>query len=74
MGGVGGVGGGSGWLDLNETKANSAQFQVKLPTGAELGNNYFISAVSGKCWHGGTLLPILYTYLYRTFSTRESLS
>ena len=23
----------------NETKANSAQFQVKLPTGAELGKN-----------------------------------
>ena len=23
----------------NETKANSAQFEVKLPTGAELGKN-----------------------------------
>ena len=28
------------WLaGSNETKANSAQFQVKWPTGAELGNN-----------------------------------
>ena len=26
----------------NETKANSAQFQVKLPTGAELGKNVYI--------------------------------
>ena len=31
--------GGGGWVaGSNETKANSAQFQVKLPTGAELGN------------------------------------
>ena len=30
---------GGGWVaGSNETKANSAQFQVKLPTGAELGN------------------------------------
>ena len=31
---------GWGWVAGSyETKANSAQFQVKLPTGAELGNN-----------------------------------
>ena len=35
-----GGGGGGGWwvVGLPEIKANSAQFQVKLPTGAELGN------------------------------------
>ena len=35
---------GSGWVGLDDgntdNKANSAQFQVKLPTGAELGNRY----------------------------------
>ena len=36
MGGGGWVG---GWVvGLPEIKANSAQFQVKLPTGAELDN------------------------------------
>ena len=30
---------GGGWLaGSNDTKANSAQFQVKLPIGAEIGN------------------------------------
>ena len=34
-----------GWVaGSNETKANSAQFQVKLPTEAELGN-FAISSV-----------------------------
>ena len=34
------MGGGGFVAGSNETKANSAQFQVKLPTGAELGNIY----------------------------------
>ena len=38
---MGGVGGWVG-VGLPETKANSAKFQVKLPTGAELGNKRFI--------------------------------
>ena len=29
-------------VGLSEIKANSAQFQVKLPTGAELGNTEFV--------------------------------
>ena len=33
-----GQGGGCGWGGRKEIKANSAQFQVKLPTGADLGN------------------------------------
>ena len=36
---VGGVG-------LPEIKANPAQFQVKLPTGAELSNNYVLYLLS----------------------------
>ena len=33
-----GAGVGAGVAGLCENKANSAQFQVKLPAGAELGN------------------------------------
>ena len=33
--GVGGV----GWVVLMKTKANLAQFQMKLPAGAKLGNS-----------------------------------
>ena len=47
MGGAGagrGQGQGWGWLvGLPEINANSAQFQVKLPTGAELGNTISVS-------------------------------
>ena len=37
-----------GWVaGSNETKANSAQFQVELLIGAELGNNQYRIDVSG---------------------------
>ena len=35
-------------VGLPEIKANSAQFQVKLPTGTELGKNVFFSQKGGK--------------------------
>ena len=34
--------GGWGWVVLIETKVNLAQFQMKLPAGAKLGNFYSI--------------------------------
>ena len=45
------VGGGRWWwvAGSNETKANSAQFQVKLPTGAELGNTLRLRKIKEDC-------------------------
>jgi hypothetical protein len=43
---------GSAWLDRNsDNRANSAQFQLKLPTGAELGKIKNIEReIDGQCF------------------------